>query len=201
MIDTQSKYVVFITKRGRIKKTCLEEYSKLHKRKNGLAAIKIKEGDELANVLIMDEEELVLITKQGISIHIETKSIAPIGRYTIGVMGMKVAPNDEVLIGLPVYNKTDTIAIVTERGFGKRCALSELVLQNRNGKGLSIYDGKDDNITGAAIVNDSDRLLLSSDYNYLCLSATDFPLVGRTARGNILTKGKKVSHMEKLKQR
>ena len=87
--DTDAKYVIFFTKKGLIKKTALEEYTKV-KRSTGIAAIKIKEGDSIANVTFVKDEDLILVTKNGIAIHFETKDINPIGRVAAGVKGIKL---------------------------------------------------------------------------------------------------------------
>lgn len=127
--ETKAKYVVFITKNGIIKKTLLEEY-KTTKRGSGIVAIKIGENDSILKVYLMEEEELVLITKKGMSIHFETSSINPIGRATVGVKSIKLDEDDEVIAGFPV-NKEDKIVILSENGFGKKVDLNEFPLQGR----------------------------------------------------------------------
>ena len=127
--ETKAKYVVFITKNGIIKKTLLEEY-KTTKRGSGIVAIKIGENDSILKVYLMEEEELVLITKKGMSIHFETSNINPIGRATVGVKSIKLDEDDEVIAGFPV-NKEDKIVILSENGFGKKVDLNEFPLQGR----------------------------------------------------------------------
>ena len=192
------KYVVFITKQGLFKKTLLEEYTKT-KRSTGIAAINIKDGDSLANIELMDEEEMIIVTKKGQSIHFETKDIAAIGRVTAGVKAIKLAEDDEVLVGLPIRNNKDTVAVVTSRGCAKKTEISEFPLQGRGGKGVVIYKATPGTgeVIGAAMINDEDNLLLVGK-NSICISAKDIPLLGRTATGNIMIKNGNINSIVKL---
>ena len=184
--ENQAKYVVFITKQGLFKKTLLEEYTKT-KRGTGIAAINIKEGDGLANIELMNEEDMILITKQGQSIHFETKDIAAIGRVTAGVKAIKLAEDDEVLVGLPIRNVNEKVAVFSEGGYGKKTNIEEFPLQARAGKGVVVYketptSGK---IIGAAMVNNEDSILLVGK-NSICIAATDIPTLTRQTTGNIM---------------
>ena len=111
---TDAEFVLFITKQGLIKKTAIEEYMKV-KRSTGIAAIKLKEGDSIANVTFVKDEDIILITKKGMSIHFTTKDITPIGRVTAGVKAIKLNEGDEVLGGFPIHKKTDYIATFSEK--------------------------------------------------------------------------------------
>ena len=195
---TDAKYVVFITKKGMIKKTDLEEYKSV-KRGNGIIAIKINEGDSIANVHFMKDENLVLITKKGMSIHFETNIINPIGRATAGVKSIKLDDDDEVIAGMPVV-KGDVVAVLTENGMGKKVLVEELPVQGRSGKGVGIYKPTPStgDVMGAAIVKDEDNILVVGKPNSICISATEMPLVGRTAQGNIVLKGSKVQSVVKI---
>lgn len=190
---TNAKYVVFVTKQGLFKKTYIEEYMKTN-RNNGIAAIKLKEGDSVVGVTFLDEEDVILVTKGGYAIHFETKSINPIGRLTSGVKGIKLSENDEVENILPVHKTTDSIAIIGKDGLGKKMELSDFPLQGRGGKGIIIYKGAD--IVGSEMIADEDNLLLVGDKT-LCISTKDVPMLGKTAVGNILIKGN-VSKVVKL---
>jgi DNA gyrase subunit A len=145
---TNAEYVVFITKKGLVKKTSIEEYTKV-KRSTGIAAINIKEGDSIANVTFLKDEDLMLITKDGICIHFETKGISPIGRVTAGVKSIKLSEGDEVVVGLPIHNVNDCLAVFTEKGYGKQTKLDEFPTQARGGKGLAVY--RPNNVTGPVI--------------------------------------------------
>ena len=196
--QTDAKYVIFITKKGMIKKTDLEEYKSV-KRGNGIIAIKINEGDSIANVHFMKDENLALITKKGMSIHFETNIINPIGRATAGVKSIKLDDGDEVIAGLPVI-KGDTIAVFTENGMGKKVSIEELPIQGRSGKGVGIYKPTPStgDIVGAAVVKDEDNILAIGKPNSICISALDIPLVGRIAQGNIMLKGSKIQSIVKI---
>ena len=192
------KYVVFITKQGLFKKTLLEEYTKT-KRTTGIAAINIKDGDSIANIELMDEEDMILITQKGLSIHFETKDIAAIGRVTAGVKAIKLAEGDSVLTGLPVLNKTDKIAVFAEFGQAKKTDVSEFPVQGRGGKGVIVYKitpGTGD-LVGAALVNEEDSVLLVGKTS-ICIPSTDIPTLGRVATGSIMTKGGNIKSVVKL---
>lgn len=196
---TNAKYVVFITKQGLIKKTSLDEYTTI-KRTTGIAAIKLKEGDSLANVTFLDNEEMIVITKQGMSIHFGTEDIAPIGRVTSGVKSIKLAEDDEVLIGLPIHKDTDTIAIITAKGFGKKVKLDEFPYQGRGGKGILVYKPTPitGNIAGAAMIDENDNILLVGKPNSICITATEIPLLSRISTGNCMIKNSQINRVVKL---
>ena len=188
------KYVVFNTKQGLFKKTLLEEYMSV-KRSTGIQAIKLKEGDSIANVTFCDEEEFIIVTKQGMSIRFETASSAPIGRVTSGVKSIKLSENDEVLIGLPIHKDTDQLAVFTKNGYGKKTALEEFPVQGRGGKGLKCSG---DEIIGAGLVSDEDNLLLVGIPNSICFSAKDVPSIGRVSLGNAMIKNSIFKKIVKL---
>lgn len=191
---TNAKYVVFFTKKGLIKKTSLDEYTKV-KRSTGIAAINLKEGDSLANVTFIADEEIVVVTKDGMSIHFATDEIAAIGRVTAGVKSIKLAEGDEVLVGLPVHKSTDYLAIFTAKGFGKKCSLGELPLQLRGGKGVMVYKPTETtgDVVGVAMVDDEDSIFLVGKPNSICIKATEIPLLTRISMGNIMLKGNVIS--------
>ena len=192
------KYVVFITKKGLFKKTLLEEYTKT-KRTTGIAAINIKDGDSIANIELMDEEDMVIVTKKGMSIHFETKDIASIGRVTAGVKAIKLADDDEVLAGLPIRNNNDTVAVFSSLGCAKRTEISEFPLQGRGGKGVVIYKATPGTgeVIGAAMISDEDNVLLVGKTS-ICISAQDIPVLGRPATGNIMIKNGKINSIVRL---
>lgn len=185
----QAKFVVFFTRKGLIKKTKMEEYAQI-KRSTGTTAIKLNEGDSIANVEFMNDEPVLVITKQGMSIHFETKLVNPIGRASAGVKSIKLNENDEVLIGLPIHSNKDIVAIVSSKGYGKKTHIKEFTMQNRGGKGILVYKPTPTfgEIAAATIVSEKDSLLLCGQPNSICISASDFPLTGRNAIGNIMIK-------------
>lgn len=192
------KYVVFITKQGLFKKTLLEEYTKT-KRSTGIQAINIKEGDSIANIELMDEEEMIIVTKKGLSIHFETKDIAAIGRVTAGVKAIKLGDGDEVLAGIPIRNAKSTIAVVTAHGFAKKTNIEEFPVQGRGGKGVVIYKETPStgSLIGATVITDEDNMLLIGKKS-ICISATDIPLLGRVANGNLMIKDGNLTSMVRL---
>lgn len=191
---TDAKYVVFITKQGLFKKTALEEYTSV-KRSAGIQAIKLKEDDSIANVTFCNEEEFIIVTKQGMSIRFETNSIAPIGRVTAGVKSIKLSEGDEVLVGLPIHKSTDTLAVFTKSGYGKKTTLDEFPVQGRGGKGLKCSG---DELIGATLVSDEDNILLVGVPNSICFSTKDIPLLGRASMGNSMIKNSIIKKAVKL---
>lgn len=184
-----AKYVVFFTKQGLMKKTLLDEYTKI-KRSTGIAAIKLNENDSIANVEFINEENILVITKNGMSIHFESKNVNPVGRVAAGVKTIKLNIEDEVVVGLPIHSDNDTIAIFSTKGYGKKTSIKEFTIQGRGGKGLVIYrpSAVYGNIAGAAVVSNKDTILLTGQPNSICIAATDLPLLTRTSFGNIMIK-------------
>ena len=184
-----AKYVVFFTKQGLMKKTLLDEYTKV-KRSTGIAAIKINEGDSIANVEFINEEDILVITTNGMSIHFESKNVNPIGRVAAGVKTIKLDENDEVVVGLPIHSDNDTVAIFSTKGYGKKTSIKEFTVQGRGGKGLVIYrpSAVYGEIAGATIISNTDTVLLTGQPSSICIAATDLPLLTRTSFGNIMVK-------------
>ena len=184
-----AKYVVFFTKQGLMKKTFLDEYTKV-KRSTGIAAIKINEDDSIANVEFINEENILVITKNGMSIQFESKNVNPIGRIAAGVKTIKLDENDEVVVGLPIHSDNDNIAIFSTKGYGKKTSIKEFTVQGRGGKGLIIYRPSAiyGNIAGATVISDNNTILLTGQPSSICIAATDLPLLTRTSFGNIMVK-------------
>lgn len=192
------KYIIFITKNGKIKKSLLEEYMKT-KRNTGIVALKVQEGDSVQSIIFQDEEELILITKDGMSIRVNTSEINPIGRVTMGIKGIKLSEGDEVVAALPIHKNTDKIAVFASNGVGKKVSLDEFAVQGRGGKGIIIYKTSDEaKIVGAAMVSDEDKILITGNKNTICISAEEIPEYGRTALGNILIKNNRVTNITKI---
>lgn len=121
--------VVFIMKNGLVKKTKMEEYKSI-KKSTGTQAIKIAEGNSIVDVLFMDNEQLMLITKKGMSIRFETDSINSVGRVAMGVKGINLADGDEIVAGL-ILKENNNIGIITTKGIGKQVNLNEFTIQGR----------------------------------------------------------------------
>ena len=186
------QFAIFITKNGMFKKTFLSEYMNA-KRNAGIAATKVREDDILKKVIFQDNEEMIIITKKGMSIRFDTKSIGAIGRLALGVKGINLAEDDEVVAALPIHKDTDTVGIFTSNGLGKKIALKEFASQTRGGKGTIVYKPTgNETVVGAAMLSDDDNILLAGN-NSICISATDVPILGKSAQGNILTKSNVIS--------
>jgi len=197
--DTDAKYVFFATKNGIVKKTALSEYIDT-KKKSGIGAIKLREGDELASVVIMKEEPMILVTKQGYVLRFDSKEVGTTSRMTTGVKGITLGEGDELIAALPVRNSEDALALFSDRGLGKKILPKEAVSQKRGGKGLCCYkvgDGAGE-VAAAAMVSDGDTVLLVGDKNSICIEATDIPALGRASIGNQMIKTGKVIAVSKV---
>lgn len=197
--DTDAKYVLFVTKNGIVKKTALEEYVGT-KKKTGIAAINLKENDTLASVSLIKDEDLILVTKNGMAIKFNSMEISASGRATSGVKGITLKDDDCVISALPVRNSNDQLAIISEKGLGKKIDLKELVVQKRAGKGLIVYKPIDASgkIACCALVADEDSVLIAGKVNNICISAKDIPLLSRGSLGNQLIKGTDVTSVSKV---
>lgn len=197
--DTEAKYVLFVTKKGLVKKTSLEEYIKT-KKKTGIAAISLKDGDELAAVSLIKDEPLVLITAKGMSIKFNSTEISTTSRTTSGVKGMTLNDGDEIISALPVRNIADNLALFSEMGLGKKILLSDLVTQKRSGKGIICYktSSTTGNLVGASLVSNEDNLLVCGLPNSICVPATEIPLMSKTSIGNQIVKGSKIVSVSKV---
>lgn len=192
---SSAKYVIFITKNGQFKKTSIEEYKSV-KKTTGIIAIKLNEGDTIANVVFANEEEFIIVTEEGMSIRFETKDIAPIGRNAAGVKSIKLGEKDKILTGFPISAETKYIAIITENGLGKRVLLDDFPTQGRAGKG--VYVCKDIKVKGAEPVDEKTDLLIVGKPNNICISAKDLPILSRIGTGNIVIKDSKIQRVVRI---
>ena len=189
---SDAEFVLFFTKNGLIKKTALSEYTKV-KRSTGIAAINLKEGDSIANVCFAKNEEVIVVTRKGMSIHFPTKDISPIGRVTAGVKAIKLDAEDYVIGGFPITDETH-IAVFSEKGLGKKVLISEMSIQGRGGKGILIYKptAGTGEVAGASLVRNDDNVLLIGKPNSIYIPVSDVPELGRTSIGNIMIKDSKI---------
>lgn len=181
--NTNKKFIFFATKKGIVKKVPLEEYDNM--KRTGIVAIKFKDGDELAAVTFIDQEEMMLITKNGMCIRFVAAGMPISSRIAQGVKGMSIAENDQVIAALPISDPADYLAVVSENGFGKKTELKEFTVQNRGGKGLACHK---EHIAGAAIINDSNNILINGDKTSIVIAASELPNLGRTSQGNVTLK-------------
>lgn len=186
--DTDARFVIFATKRGILKKTPLDEYTGL-KKKNGMIAIKLREGDELASVSLASDEDILMITKKGQVIRVASSDVGSSSRATIGTKGINIPEDDEVIAMLPIRDKTDCLAVFSVNGLGKKIPLNEIACQGRGGKGIRCY--KDNDLAAACLVADTDHILIVGLTNSICIDAESIPIIQtRTAAGNILIKNR-----------
>ena len=195
----EGKYLLFATKNGIIKKTSLTEYNSA--RKTGLLSITLKEDDELIDVRLTDgEDNVVLVTKGGMSITFDEKDVRPMGRVSQGVIGIRLGKDDEV-IGMEsiIAGANATLLAITENGFGKRTELDEYRVQTRGGKGVITYKvtPKTGNIVGIRIVEEADDVMLITDTGTIIrLNVAGISVLGRSTQGVTLMRtneGKVVS--------
>lgn len=197
--DTDAKYLLFVTKNGIAKKTSLEEYVNT-KKKTGIIAINLKEGDSLVSVNLVKDEDIILLTSNGMGIKISSLEVSASGRATAGVKGITLKDDDYVVAALPVRDNTDSIAIFSTAGLGKKLKMDELALQKRAGKGLIVYKPSDiaGTVLTGALVSDEDNLLILGKTNSICFSAKEIPLQSRIATGNQLIKGGEITSVSKI---
>jgi len=199
----EGKYLLFATRNGIIKKTSLAEYNTA--RKTGLLSITLKDDDELIDVRLTDgEDNVVLVTKQGMSITFNEKDARPMGRVSQGVIGIRLDEGDSV-IGMEaiIAGSKSTLLAITENGFGKRTELEEYRVQTRGGKGVITYKitPKTGEIIGIKIVNEEDDVMLITDTGTIIrLNVAEISVLGRSTQGVTLmrTNEGKVVSIEKI---
>lgn len=180
----QGGCLMMATKSGVVKKTDLADYSNMNR--NGLIAINLREDDELIGVQLTESHnDIVLVTREGMSIRFDDEDVRATGRNTQGVRGIALDDGDEV-VGMAPTVPGKTILVVSERGFGKRTELEEYRIQTRAGKGLITYkpSEKTGSLAGIALVDDSNDLILVSDTGIIIrMSAAEIPILSRNTQG------------------
>ncbi len=200
-----SKNLFMVTKKGIVKKTSLMEFSNV--RKNGLAAISLKDDDELIEVKVTDKDsEIFLVTKQGMCIRFKETDVRHTGRSSMGVIGMNLADRDEV-IGMQLQSQGDSLLFVSENGMGKRTFLNEFSVQKRGGKGLKCYkitEKTGDVIGVKAVENEHEIMLITTEGIIIQLRVQDISILGRITSGvrmMNLDEGIKVAQIAKVRER
>ena len=180
----EEQYLFMATKKGIVKKTSLREYANV--RKTGLAAITLREDDELIEVKLTDKtKDVILSTKDGKCIRFDENDVRPTGRTSMGVIGMTLEDQDEV-IGMQLSCQGEYLLFVSENGYGKRTAVSEFKLQNRGGKGVKCYNiiEKTGNVVGMKAVDDDNELLMITTAGIIIrISCADISVLGRITSG------------------
>ena len=184
-----NEFLLLATKNGIVKKTKREEFKNINK--SGLIAIGLREDDELIDVRVTNgNKEVLLVTKQGMSIKFDEKDIRPTGRTAIGVKGIALSENDKV-VSMSLANEGTDLLVVSENGFGKRTDINEYRIQTRSGKGIKTYNiaEKTGNIVGAQMVNEDDEIMIINSNGVLIrLRVNEISLFGRVTSGVKLMK-------------
>lgn len=181
---SDEKYIVMVTKNGKIKRTNLSLYKNV--RKNGLIAIGLDDGDEIAGVRMTEgQAQLFVATRNGMAIRLEEEKIRPLSRSAHGVRAIKLRDSDYV-VSMARVREGATLLTVTENGYGKRSELESYRIQNRGGFGLTNYKVDDFRgyVCGIKIVDeDDDIILVSSDGIIIRILTSDIRIMGRIAKG------------------
>ena len=180
----EGKYVIFVTKKGIIKRTSLAAYKNV--RKNGLIAIGLGEDDEIAGVRLTDGTcEVMIATKNGMAIRINENQMRPLSRSAHGVKAIKLRNGDEV-VSMARVREGATVLTVTDKGLGRRSALDAYRIQNRGGFGMLNYKVSEEkgNVCGIKVVDETDDIIMiSNDGVVIRIRACDVRVMGRYATG------------------
>ena len=182
--DGKQHYLVMATRNGLVKKTGFDEYKNI--RKNGLAAISLREGDELIEVKQTDEDEdIFLVSKEGQCIRFKLQDVRETGRVSMGVIGMNLGDTDEV-VGMQIRSEGDDLLIVSEKGMGKRTPLDEFTVQHRGGKGLRCYKITDKTgyVVGVKTIKPEEEIMLITTEGIVIRMKSDsISVIGRNTSG------------------
>ena len=178
------EYLFMATKKGLVKKTPIKEYAFV--RKTGLAAITLREEDELIEVKYTNsDQEVFLVTRYGQCIRFDEKDVRPTGRNSMGVRGMNLSDRDNV-IGMQLSSQGSDLLIVSEKGMGKRTPLDEFTCQNRGGKGIKCYKitEKTGNVVGIKAVGDEDEIMIiNTEGIVIRMKCSGISVLGRVTSG------------------
>ena len=182
-----SHYVVFATKNGTIKKTCLEAYSR--PRTNGVNAINIVEGDEVVDVRLTNgKNEIILANRNGRAVRFDENTVRSMGRVSTGVRGMQLDGDDDQVVGMIIVNnaETETVMVVSENGYGKRSQVEDYRKTNRGGKGVKTFSITEKTGRLVAIKNvtdDNDLMIINKSGIAIRLAVSDCRVMGRATQG------------------
>ena len=204
--DEQKERALFmVTKKGTVKKTPISDFSNV--RKSGLTAIILRDDDELIEVkTVRRNNEIFLVTKNGMCIHFNESDVRITGRSSIGVRGMMLDDTDEI-VGMQINTQGGSLLIVSENGYGKRTDLSEFNTQFRGGKGVKCYKitEKTGNVIGVKAVNDENEIMMITNAGIIIqLRMTEMPVHGRVTSGVKminLDKGVTVAKIAKVREK
>ena len=200
-----NKNLFMITKKGIAKKTPLMEYSNV--RKNGLAAINLREDDELIEVKVTDKDsEIFLVTKFGMCIRFLETDVRATGRTSMGVIGMNLSDGD-CIVGMQLASQGDSLLIASENGLGKRTPMDEFTVQKRGGKGVKCYKitDKTGDVVGVKAVNDDNEIMMITTEGIIIqLRVQEISTLGRITSGVKLINlkdGVKVAQIAKVREK
>ena len=180
----QGQYLFMATKSGIVKKTPIQDYANV--RKTGLAAISLKDDDELIEVKFTDnKKDIILVTKYGQCIRFKDTDVRSTGRVSMGVRGINLGDGDEI-IGMQLCSQGDYLLIASEKGMGKRTSMSEFSVQNRGGKGVKCYKitEKTGNVIGVKAVNDDNEvMMITTEGIIIRIACSDISILGRITSG------------------
>ena len=198
------EYLFMATRRGLVKKTPIKEYANV--RKTGLAAITLRDDDELIEVKYTDDQkDIILATKYGQCIRFHETDVRPTGRTSMGVRGMNLTDHDEV-IGMQLDSQGSHLLIVSEKGMGKRTAMEEFSPQNRGGKGVKCYKitEKTGNVVGIKAVDEEDEIMvINTEGIVIRMRCSSISILGRITSGVKLInlqENDKVASIAKVRQ-
>ena len=182
-----SHYVVFATKKGLIKKTSLEAYSR--PRANGVIAINVLDDDEVVGVRLTNgHNELLMADRNGRAVRFNESTVRAMGRVSTGVRGMKLDDGDDEVVGMVVVNKpeTETIMVVSENGYGKRSQVEDYRVTNRGGKGvktLNITEKTGRLVAIKVVTDDNDLMIINKSGILIRLKVSECRIMGRATQG------------------
>ena len=183
----KSHYVVFATKNGTVKKTCLEAYSR--PRANGVNAINILEGDEVVDVRLTNgKNEIILANRNGRAVRFDEDAVRSMGRVSTGVRGMQLDGDDDQVVGMIIVNnaETETVMVVSENGYGKRSQVEDYRKTNRGGKGVKTFSITEKTGRLVAIKNvtdENDLMIINKSGIAIRLAVSDCRVMGRATQG------------------
>ncbi len=178
-------YIIMATKKGQVKKTSLELYSK--PRNNGIKAITIKEGDELLEAkLTTGDSHIMLAAKSGKAIRFEESKTRPMGRTASGVRGIKIGEDDELVGMISINNNESDVLVVSENGYGKRSSLDDYRITNRGGKGvktINVTEKTGSLVSLKNVTNEDDLMIINKSGVTIRMEVKDLRVMGRATQG------------------
>lgn len=179
-----SEYLIMATKNGIVKKTRISEFKNINK--SGLIAINLRDGDELIGVKMANgDEEVMLVTKNAMSIRFSEKDVRPMGRAATGVKGITLG-KDDIVVSMDLVSEGKDLLVISKNGFGKRSDIEEYRPQIRSGKGIKTYNitSKTGEIVGATLVNEDDEIMMiNSDGVLIRIRVDEISIYGRITSG------------------